>query len=200
MEKNSTTFHTVSTHWSVVFHCQRIVLNLHFPHPSENLCFHRNINIITLLKHAFMSYQLRICTNETIFEHVINIVHTTHRSINGIRFIIGSDSVYSMRKLITYETKEVTNKYLCTCTRYCINPAENKVQEKGRSKLMESSLDCVTLPIQVKGRGPQAETDRPIVWLCPTTNYYCDQNKNCKQSILASPWLSIGLSVRTWQI
>jgi len=56
-----------------------------------------------------MSYQLCICTSENIFEHVMNIAPSTHRSINDIRFIIGSDSIHNMRKLITYQTRQVTN-------------------------------------------------------------------------------------------
>jgi len=46
---------------------------------------------------------------------------------------------------------------------YCINLGGNSVQDKGGSKLMDSSLDCVKLSIQVKGRGQNAEMDRPIV-------------------------------------
>jgi hypothetical protein len=36
------------------------------------------------------------------------------------------------------------------------------MQDKGGSKLMESSLDCVRIPIQVKGRGQNVAMDRPI--------------------------------------
>lgn len=61
---------------------------------------------------------------------------------------------------------------------YCVNTGGNSVQDKGGSKLMESSLDCVTLSIEVKRRGQNAEMDRPIALLCLTTNYYCVQNKN----------------------
>jgi len=64
MEKISTTFYAVSTHWGMAFHFQWILLKLHFPQPSAKLCCYRNINIITLLKQEFMSYQLRICTSE----------------------------------------------------------------------------------------------------------------------------------------
>jgi hypothetical protein len=60
-----------------------------------------------------MSYQLRIWTSENIFEHVMNIVPPTNRSINDIGFIIGSDSTHNTRKLTTYQTRQVTNKYLC---------------------------------------------------------------------------------------
>ena len=36
------------------------------------------------------------------------------------------------------------------------------MQDKGGSKLMESSLDSVTLSIEAKDRGQNAEMDRPI--------------------------------------
>ena len=45
---------------------------------------------------------------------------------------------------------------------HCINPGGNSIQDKGGSRLMESSLDCVRLSIQVKGRGQNVEMDRPI--------------------------------------